>query len=123
MEDGATIAVCLRKAGRENVAEAVAAFEALRYQRVKSAQKTGEQTRDIWHKADFEAAKKDPRSLRLRREAWLLNYDAEKYADDNYDVTVQVLRKSGLKDTTEARALHVPEGTHGYLEYGDHDSS
>ncbi|KAI1085026.1 hypothetical protein F5B20DRAFT_575493 [Whalleya microplaca] len=119
MEDGVTMAVCLRKAGKGRVQEAVAAFEALRYERVKSAQKTGEQTRDIWHKADFSAARKNPESLRLRREGWLLGFDAEKYAEDNYEPTAQVLRRTGLQDTSEARALHVPEGSHGYLEYSN----
>lgn len=119
MEDGATIALCLRKGGKGHVQEAVAAFEALRYERVQSAQKTGEQTRDIWHKADFEEAKKNPESMRLRREAWLLNFDAEKYAEDNYDATVEMLRQTGLHDTTEARMLHIPESRYGYLEYGN----
>ncbi|KAI1443329.1 putative monooxygenase [Annulohypoxylon stygium] len=120
MEDGVTIAVCLRESGGpEHVQEAVAAFEAIRYERVKSAQKTGEQTRDIWHKADFEAAKKNPESMRLRREAWLLGFDAEKYAEENYARTVEVLRRTGLQDTSEARKLHIPEARYGYLEYGD----
>ncbi|KAI1644007.1 putative monooxygenase [Daldinia loculata] len=120
MEDGVTIAVCLRECGgSDKVQEAVAAFEAIRYERVKSAQKTGEQTRDIWHKADFDAAKKNPESMRLRREAWILGFDAEEYAEDNYERTVEVLRRTGLHDTSEARKLHLPEGKHGYLEYGN----
>ena len=45
MEDGATIAVCLTRSGKAHVQEAVAAFEALRYERVRAAQKTGEATR------------------------------------------------------------------------------
>ena len=45
MEDGATIAVCLTRSGKARVQEAVAAFEALRYERVRAAQKTGEATR------------------------------------------------------------------------------
>ena len=147
MEDGVTMAVCLRKAAEEAAAaaagacndskgeeekkrrrrkdlgdrirEAVAAFEAIRYERVRSAQKTGEQTRDIWHKADLEAARRDPPSLRLRREAWLLDFDAERYAEENYDRTVEVLRRTGIADTREARALHVDErGRHGWMEYG-----
>ncbi|KAI2625631.1 putative monooxygenase [Hypoxylon sp. NC1633] len=118
MEDGVTMAVCLRECGGPGgVREAVAAFEAMRYERVKSAQKTGEQTRDIWHKADFDAARKNPESMRLRREAWLLGFDAERYAEDQYARTVEVLRRTGLHDTREARALHVPESTAGYLEY------
>ena len=143
MEDGVTLAVCLRKAAEEasastaayndsndeepskkkvlgdRIREAVAAFEAIRYERVRSAQKTGEQTRDIWHKADLDAARRDPPSLRLRREAWLLDFDAERYAEENYDRTVEVLRQTGIADTREARALHVDErGRHGWMEYG-----
>ncbi|KAI3326796.1 putative monooxygenase [Xylariaceae sp. AK1471] len=130
MEDGATIAVCLSKAqaasagnGSNGVQEAVATFEAIRYGRVRSAQKTGEQTRDIWHKADFSAAKKDPQRLRLRREAWLLNFDAEPYAEEHYEETAKVLRANPdggiFGDTEPARKLHVPEGKEGYLEYNE----
>ncbi|KAI1165643.1 putative monooxygenase [Nemania serpens] len=127
MEDGATIAVCLSRARAapvgftDGVQEAVATFEAIRYERVRSAQKTGEQTRDIWHKADFSAAKNDPQSLRLRREAWLLNFDAETYAEEHYAETVEVLRENPDRgifgDTAPGRRLHVPEGKEGYLEY------
>ncbi|KAI1635338.1 hypothetical protein F4809DRAFT_664295 [Biscogniauxia mediterranea] len=145
MEDGATIAVCLRRclsssssspsspsssasspsssasspsssasSVKGNVGEAVAAFEALRYERARSAQKTGEQTRDIWHRADFAAARAHPERLRLRREAWLLDFDAEAYAEAQYGRTVEVLRREGL---ARARELHVPAGREGYLEF------
>ncbi|KAI0429726.1 putative monooxygenase [Xylaria sp. FL1042] len=145
MEDGATLAVCLSRAqaaaaadGNGNgsgkgkgstsdgVQEAVATFEAIRYERVRSAQKTGEQTRDIWHKADFAAAKKDPQSLRLRREAWLLDFDAETYAETHYEETAAALRANPeggvFGDTETGRKLHVPEGREGYLEYNDNDN-
>ncbi|KAI0445356.1 putative monooxygenase [Xylaria telfairii] len=130
MEDGATFAVCLSRAraaaaGNDGVQEAVATFEAIRYERVRSAQKTGEQTRDIWHKADFSAAKKDPQSLRLRREAWLLNFDAEMYAEAHYEETARTLRanpEGGIFGDTECgRKLHVPEGKEGYLEYNEEE--
>ncbi|KAI1349073.1 putative monooxygenase [Xylaria sp. FL0043] len=128
MEDGATLAVCLSRAqavaasspannekgkGKKNdgVQEAVATFEAIRYERVRSAQKTGEQTRDIWHKADFAAAKQDPQSLRLRREAWLLDFDAETYAEAHYEETAAVLRANPEGG--------VFGGTEGYLEYNE----
>ncbi|KAI0595446.1 hypothetical protein F4775DRAFT_604985 [Biscogniauxia sp. FL1348] len=136
MEDGATIAVCLRRClsspsssttssyfspedQGERIREAVAAFEALRYERVRSAQKTGEQTRDIWHKADFAAARRDPGALRLRREPWLLDFDAEAYAEAQYARTVEALRSGGgaRADTRCARGLHVPAGREGYLEF------
>lgn len=136
MEDGVALGVCLRRAAgeaaaaadsddkkqilKDRIREAVAAYEALRYERVRSAQKTGEQTRDIWHKADLAAARENPPSLRLRREAWLLNFDAERHAEENYDRTVAVLRRTGLADTAEARALHlVPEAKNGWTEYAE----
>lgn len=91
MEDGVTIAVCLTMSGKGRVPEAVAAFEALRYERVKAAQKTGEKTRDLWHNANWDNAKRDPESMKLKRPAWLLNFDAESYAETNYTATVALL--------------------------------
>jgi hypothetical protein len=108
MEDGATIAVCLTKSGKTHVQQAVAAFEALRYERVRAAQKTGENTRDTWHKADWNAVKKNPESMRLKRDSWLLNFDAEQYAEDNYAATVALLSKSP-QDTTAGREYNVPQ--------------
>ncbi|KAK1037342.1 hypothetical protein LTR33_016233, partial [Friedmanniomyces endolithicus] len=46
MEDGVTIAICLRAAGRDNIGGATRAFQEIRYERVKGVQKTGETTRD-----------------------------------------------------------------------------
>jgi len=94
MEDGVTIAVCLQKGGKENVQEAIEAFQALRYDRVRRAQKTGETTRDKWHSADTESVKKNPESMKLVREPWLLDHDAEMHAEENYEPTVEMLRNS-----------------------------
>lgn len=47
MEDGVTVAICLREAGKENVQAALRAFQDIRYERVKAVQKTGETTRDV----------------------------------------------------------------------------
>jgi len=102
MEDGVTVAVCLAMGGKENVQEAIEAFQAIRYDRVKAAQKTGETTRDTWHKADFEAVKKDPESMKLKREPWLLDHDAETYAEEHYAATV-----AALSDKKGAPALQV----------------
>lgn len=92
MEDGVCLAVCLQKSGKESVGEALQAFEKLRYERVKRAQKTGETTRDTWHKADMEAIKKNPETMRLKREPWLLGHDAQAHAEQNYDEIVKALR-------------------------------
>jgi len=102
MEDGVTISVCLTMSGKGRVQESVAAFEALRYERVKAAQKTGEETRDTWHNANWAKAKKDPETMKLKRPAWLLNFDAEKYAEENYAATVAL-----IADMTEARKYNL----------------
>lgn len=47
MEDGVTIAICLREAGKDNENIATKAFQDIRYERVKAVQKTGETTRDV----------------------------------------------------------------------------
>ena len=102
MEDGVTISVCLTMSGKGRVQESVAAFEALRYERVKAAQKTGEETRDTWHNANWAKAKKDPETMKLKRPAWLLNFDAEKYAEENYAATVAL-----IADMAEARKYNL----------------
>jgi len=116
MEDGVVMALCLAKAGKGNVPEAVAAFEALRYNRVLGAQRTGVTTRDKWHQIDLEKARADPESMKLSREEWILNYDAELYTEEHYDETASVLRKTGLQDISEARRLHTPEAVKHLLD-------
>lgn len=105
MEDGATIAVCLSMAGKSKIPEAISVFEALRYERVRAAQKTGEQTRDMWHKADWNEVKKDPESIRLKRQSWLLNFDAEEYAEKNYAATAALLEEH----MTMGREYNLPK--------------
>lgn len=85
LEDGVTIAVCLKRGGKEGVPEAVRVHEKIRYERVKGVQKTGETTRDMWHKTDWEHAKKHPESIQMPREDWIFEHNAEKHAEDVYD--------------------------------------
>ncbi|EED18802.1 monoxygenase, putative [Talaromyces stipitatus ATCC 10500] len=98
MEDGATLAVCLEKCGGPaNVREALRAYERIRYDRVLKAQKTGETTRDKWHKADMEYVKRNPAVVKLQRESWLLNFDSEKHAYEVYDDVATKLRQEDSK--------------------------
>ncbi|KAL2415812.1 Asperlicin C monooxygenase [Exophiala dermatitidis] len=85
MEDGVTIAICLRRAGKEDVPDAVRTYQRIRYDRVKAVQKTGETTRDMWHKADWEKVKKDPESVQFPRQDWIHGFDAEKHAEEVFD--------------------------------------
>lgn len=105
MEDGACLAVCLQLSGKEKARDALRAYEKIRYERVKYAQKTGETSeylftihslpaslsftnltlaRDRWHKADWEAVKLNPESIKLVRDPELLKHDAEAHAYKMY---------------------------------------
>ena len=41
--------------------------------------------------------------MKLKREEWLLNFDAEEYAEKNYAATVAL-----LNDTVAVRELNIP---------------
>ncbi|EED21848.1 MAK1-like monooxygenase, putative [Talaromyces stipitatus ATCC 10500] len=90
MEDGVTIAVCLKRAGsRDRIPAAVRAYQDIRYDRVRKIQKTGESTRDMWHKADWDKVKKDSSSIHLPREDWIFAHDAEKHAEEVFDDVIK----------------------------------
>ena len=60
----------------------------IRYDRVRAVQKTGESTRDLWHKTDWDKVKKDPSSIGFPRENWIHGFDAEQYAEDNFNTAL-----------------------------------
>lgn len=91
LEDGVVIAVCLRRGGKENVPTSVRAHEKIRYDRVRQTQKTGESTRDMWHKTDWEKVKKNPEMIQFPRQEWIFDFDAEKNAEETYDTVVKEL--------------------------------
>ncbi|KAH6720714.1 putative MAK1-like monooxygenase [Leptodontidium sp. MPI-SDFR-AT-0119] len=91
LEDGVTLAITLRRAGKGDIPTAVRAYQAIRYDRVKAVQKTGETTRDMWHKADWDKVKKDPKLVEFPREDWIFLHDAQKHAEEVYDEVVNAL--------------------------------
>ncbi|KAL2144350.1 hypothetical protein VTI28DRAFT_9174 [Corynascus sepedonium] len=93
MEDGVVLAACLDRAGKGRVQEALRVWERIRYERVHKIQLTGITTREQWHKADWDAIWKNPESLHLKREAWILNFDAEADAYASYDAVRDELEK------------------------------
>lgn len=106
MEDGVTLGVCLRKAGKDNIPLAVRVYERIRYDRVRRVQKTGESNRDMWHKADWDAVKKDPSKVQLPREAWILQHDCRQFAEDNFDRVAEEIRQGRtLKDFEDPEHL------------------
>jgi hypothetical protein len=99
MEDGVTLAICLRKAGKQNVPLGVRVYERIRYDRVRRVQKTGESTRDMWHKADWDKIKKDPSTIKLPREDWILKFDCATFAEENFGRVAEEIRQGRtLKD-------------------------
>ncbi|KAL4932106.1 uncharacterized protein BDV17DRAFT_301091 [Aspergillus undulatus] len=87
LEDGVTIAVCLKMAGKARVREGLRAFQEIRYDRVCKVQETGKTTRERWHKADWDEIQRDPKKLELPREGWILDHDAEAYAKERCEET------------------------------------
>lgn len=76
------MAVTLKQAGKNNIRGALRAYQEIRYDRVRKVQKTGETTRDMWHKTDWEKVKKEPESIQLPREDWIFAYDALKHTEE-----------------------------------------
>ncbi|KAJ5621294.1 hypothetical protein N7528_006077 [Penicillium herquei] len=93
MEDGVVLAVCLKEGGKGNAPDALRAYEDIRYERVKAVQKTGETTRDMWHKADWDEVAKNPSSIQLPREDWIFRFDAESNAREKFGTVLQKLQE------------------------------
>lgn len=78
-----------------------------RYERVKAVQKTGETTRDMWHKTDWEKVRDDPKSIALPREDWIHYHDAETHAEEVFD---DIFRKHLGGNTEEEEKIFVGHG-------------
>lgn len=94
IEDGVALAICLELSGKDKVPLAVRAYEKIRYERVHKAQATGVKTREKWHRANWDTIRENPESLHLTREAWLLNFDAEKDAYNRYNEVAAALQNA-----------------------------
>ena len=58
---------------------------------MKAVQKTGESTRDLWHKTDWGKVKDNPSSIGFPREDWIHQFDAERYAEENFESALKTL--------------------------------
>ncbi|CAK7212731.1 hypothetical protein SEUCBS140593_001602 [Sporothrix eucalyptigena] len=104
MEDGVNLAVCLRKGGKANIPAAVRAHQEIRYERVRAVQKTGETTRDMWHKTDWAKVKEDPTSIGFPRDDWIHTFDAEKNAEETFDEALAKVQSKGAAAATSVPA-------------------
>ncbi|KAH7929063.1 monooxygenase [Leucogyrophana mollusca] len=97
VEDGVTLAVTLKLAGKGDVPLATRTWEAIRYQRVRKSQLLGESTRDKWHRAKPGDNGED---LDLPMPEWLHAFDAEEHAYSVYDgIAKSILEKGYLLPT------------------------
>ncbi|KAI5118203.1 hypothetical protein M0805_005557 [Coniferiporia weirii] len=94
VEDGVTLAVALQLGGKPSVPLSVRAWEHIRYARVRHAQRMGETTRDMWHKARPEDR---GGAVELPRPVWLLGFDAERHAYDVFAKTAAEIGEKGYE--------------------------
>lgn len=113
MEDGAALAACLDHhvagRGKEGVTEAMRVWERIRYERVHKIQATGVQTREQWHKADWDRIWEDPTLLHLKRQEWILRFDAEENAYSEYEKVRASLGSSAREKVSTGNELVEPQ--------------
>lgn len=63
---------------------------------MKAVQKTGETTRDMWHKTDWNKVREDPSSIAMPREDWIHFHDAEAHAEEAFD---EIFEKYAIGDS------------------------
>ncbi|KAM3506530.1 hypothetical protein MY11210_007522 [Beauveria gryllotalpidicola] len=87
MEDGVALAVCLQRAGRNNVPLALRVMERIRFNRSHVTHMASITVRDGYHSVDFEGDEilKNPQVLNLPRPAWVIEYHVEQEAERHFD--------------------------------------
>ncbi|KAJ9503147.1 hypothetical protein LTR99_006984 [Exophiala xenobiotica] len=105
IEDGAVLGAVLDRAGKKNIALGLRAYEKIRFVRVNLTQRMGWELRHLWHNTDWEAVKKDPKSLEFKQPYWLFGADPEAYAYEAYDEVVDCLQSG-----REFVPKNVPDG-------------
>ncbi|CAG9945196.1 unnamed protein product [Clonostachys rosea f. rosea IK726] len=108
VEDAATVAICLEKS-QGDVALALQVFERVRFNRSHVIHQASISTRNIYHKNDWslEMVKKNPDSLIMPLLDWIMDFDCQKVAEENYDRLAQdvLLGKPGTIEE-----LSIPAG-------------
>lgn len=71
----------------------------------------GIETRDVWHKTDWEAVKKNPKLLVMPRPEWIFGHDCQKYAYDEYEKAVEYVRNGGSYEPSNVPTAGVDHRT------------
>ncbi|EXJ53392.1 uncharacterized protein A1O5_13381 [Cladophialophora psammophila CBS 110553] len=105
VEDGATIAKCLAKAGKGNVPLALNVFFEIRHNYVADAQSTGIKQRERWHSLHDRDTKSFKDEFDLNAVSltnfYLWGNDAEKVVDERWDELSAIVKLRATKLTQE----------------------
>ncbi|KAK5555364.1 hypothetical protein LTR46_006389 [Exophiala xenobiotica] len=92
IEDCATIAICLELAGKKRVPLGLQVCEKLRHARSSLAQKMGIETREMWHKTNWELVKSQPETVSMPNPAWLFAHSPQQYAYDEFEFAAHAVQ-------------------------------
>ncbi|OQV08773.1 FAD binding domain-containing protein [Cladophialophora immunda] len=110
LEDGVSLAECLRIGGKENVHWATKVHNKLRFQRVSILQQTGFLNREELHHVDVAAIEHNPEEVTVgffKIGRWVWNHDPEAYARDNYAACLANLQEGAPFNNTNLPPGHV----------------
>ncbi|EXJ76296.1 uncharacterized protein A1O5_00804 [Cladophialophora psammophila CBS 110553] len=104
VEDGATLASLVDRAGRSDIPSALRAFQKLRYDRTSTTQRMGWEVRHKWHQTDWERVKREPDFLKIPQPDWLYSANAEQYGYEKFDEVM-----AHIKEGKPFRNTNVPD--------------
>jgi salicylate hydroxylase len=101
VEDAASLALCLAKAGKDNIPLALHSYFKFRYEHVKVAQGQGISQRDKWHNLHDKETKEMKEQLDTNQGVldsyFLWDYDAEAVVEEGWErVSEGIRREHGL---------------------------
>jgi hypothetical protein len=78
-------------------------FDLNRYARATLTQKLGVETRDAWHKTDWDEFKRNKKYLEMPRPDWIFGHDPQEYAYDEFHTAV-----NAIETGCEYQAKNIP---------------
>ena len=80
----------------------------------------GVETREMWHKTDWDAVTSQPETVSMPNPAWLFAHDPQRYAYDEFDVAAHAVRTGSVYVPTN---VPPPEVNHRVSDFKDGQSS
>jgi hypothetical protein len=66
-----------------------------RYDRAGLAQRMGLETRNVWHKTDWEEFKRNKKYLELPQPDWIFGHDPQLYAYEEFETAAKAVESGG----------------------------